>query len=196
MGPVPVQLRFATNLTSEDYVSRRGWQEARLTSCPLHPHGGCGFARHGTYERKRPQGTRVARWYCRQGQCTFSLLPDFLAARLPGTLAEVEEAVLAAEQAPSQERAADLLRTEIYLPGALRWMRRRLKAVRAALVALVGLLPQAMGKRCAPTITEFRAVLNVAPVLVELREVAADHLAHLPPPLGFGPRCGRPPPAI
>ena len=46
----------------------------------------CSFARHGTYMRKTPRGTRVARWYCPQSRTTFSLLPDCLAARLPGTL--------------------------------------------------------------------------------------------------------------
>jgi len=194
---MPVQLRLATrDLTSEDYVSRQGWREANLERCPLHPEGGCGFERHGTYERKRPEGARVARWYCRKGQCTFSLLPDCLAAQLPGTLVEVEEVVLAVEKAPGQERAVDMLRTDIELPGALRWVRRRLKLVRAALVALVGLLPATLASARPPTIVEFRRVLGSEPVLVELREVAAEHLAHLPPPLGFGPRPGRPPPAL
>ncbi len=195
---MPVQLRLATNnLTSAQYVSRQGWREASLERCPLHPEGGCGFARHGTYGRKSPEGTRVARWYCRKGHCTFSLLPDCLAARLPGTLVEVEEVVFAVEVAPSQERAVDVVRTDdIYLPGALRWIRRRVKAVRASLVALIGLLPVTMGTRCSPTIGDFRRVVGAEPVLVKLREVAAEHLAHLPPPLGFGPRPGRAPPAI
>jgi hypothetical protein len=26
------------------------------------------LARHGTYERKKPAGTQVARWYCPEGQ--------------------------------------------------------------------------------------------------------------------------------
>jgi hypothetical protein len=66
------------------------------------PNGGCGFARHGTYyARGTPPGTEIARWYCLTGHCTFSLLPDCLAARLPGTLAEVESVVRAVEQAPT-----------------------------------------------------------------------------------------------
>ena len=55
--------------------------------------------RHGTYPRLSPPGARIARWRCRQGHCTFSLLPDCLAARLPGDLAEVEAVVGAVEQA-------------------------------------------------------------------------------------------------
>ena len=39
----------------------------------MHPQGGCGFARHGSYERVDPPGTRIARWYCRVGHQTFSL---------------------------------------------------------------------------------------------------------------------------
>lgn len=54
-----------------------------LTQCPLHPRGGCGFASHGTCARKTPAGTRIARWYCREGHCTVSQLPDHLAARVP-----------------------------------------------------------------------------------------------------------------
>jgi hypothetical protein len=67
-------------------LRKQGWLSATLPRCPLHPQGGCGFARHGTYERVSPPGTRVARWYCPEGHCTFSLLPDCLAARLSGTL--------------------------------------------------------------------------------------------------------------
>ena len=66
---------------------------------PKHPHGGCSLARHGTYERKTPEGVRVARWYCHQSHATFSLLPDCLAARLPSTLDRLEGVVVAAEGA-------------------------------------------------------------------------------------------------
>jgi hypothetical protein len=31
---------------------------------------------------------RIARWYCPEGHRTFSLLPDFLAAKLPGSLCQ------------------------------------------------------------------------------------------------------------
>ena len=74
-------------LTGEQYViSGEAWREARLGRCPNHPGGRCSFARHGVYERKTPTGTLIARWYCRESHQTFSLLPDCLAARLPGTL--------------------------------------------------------------------------------------------------------------
>jgi hypothetical protein len=39
-------------------------------------------------------------------------LPDFLAARLPGTLNEIEHAVAVAEQAGSLAAAADALRRD------------------------------------------------------------------------------------
>ena len=91
----------------------------------MHPQGGCGFTRHGTYERVNPPGTRIARWYCRQGHCTFSLLPDCLAARGSGTLIEFEAVVNDTEAARSLEAAAAACRPDIELPGVLRWLRRR-----------------------------------------------------------------------
>jgi hypothetical protein len=190
---MPVQLRFAIKLTGEQYVSSKAWEQAILPLCPVHRGVGCGFARHGTYERKSPPGTRVPRWYCAAAHCTFSLLADCLAARMAGTLAEIEEVLLGVERAPSQEKAAESIRTEIELAGALRWMRRRLLSVRAALIALVGLMP-ALLLGAVPTITGFRRALRVEPVLPELREIAASYLRSLPPPLGFGTRPKRGPP--
>ena len=98
------------------------------------------MARHGTYERKTPQGVRVARWYCPQSHTTFSLLPDCLAARLPGTLEVLEAVVVAAEGARSLEAAANEVRPDaIELPGAMRWVRRRVRLVHNALARVIGL---------------------------------------------------------
>ena len=184
-GLIPVQLRFETGLTGADYVTREGWRLARLSRCPLHPRGGCGFARHGTYERKKPAGTLIARWYCPQGHHTFSLLPDHLAARFPGTLSQIEHVVATVERAKSVEAAADLLRRDaITLPSALRWVRRRLAPVRALLTIVVGLLPQRL-LGCVPTIADLRTRLACEQVLVLLRELAQVHLPALARPLGF-----------
>ena len=73
--------------------------------------GGCSFARHGAYARKTPRGVRIARWYCSKSHTTFSLLPDFLSVRLPGTLDELAEVVARAERASSLLAAANALRT-------------------------------------------------------------------------------------
>jgi len=185
-GRWPVQLRFAISLTSTEYVSRQAWQEASLPRCPLHPGGGCSLARHGTYARRYPPGALIARWYCREAHCTFSLLPDCFAARLPGTLVEVEAVVAAGEQARSREAAADALRPDIELPGGLRWLRRRLGPVYAALHLLKGLMADPF-HACGPTLAGFRACLGAESVLLALREVAAVHLHVLPPPLGLRP---------
>ncbi len=88
------------------------------------------MASHGTYARKTLPGARVPRWYCRESHTTISLLADCLAARLPGTLDDLEAVVVAAESAKSQEDAANEVRCPsdddaIELPGALRWLRRR-----------------------------------------------------------------------
>jgi hypothetical protein len=184
-----VQLRFKTDLTSEQYVSQQAWRDATLECCPLHPHGGCSLARHGTYGRKKPVGTQITRLYCPEGHTTFSLLPDCFAARLPGTLVEVEAAVAVAEQARSRESAADTLRPDIELPGGLRWLRRRFLAVYAALHLLKGLMADQFDA-CWPTLSGFCPCLEGESVLLALREVAAVHLHVLPPPLGL-----RPPPS-
>jgi hypothetical protein len=182
-----VQLRFATNLTSAAYVTEQGWRRASLDRCPLHPDGSCGFKRNGTYKRSEPPGTRVARWYCPSGHTTFSLLPDCLAAKLPGSLAELEQVVLAVEQAPSLEAAADALRPDILLPGRLRWVRRRSALVHAALAALLALMPGLTGA-CEPTLGAVRGHLGSMPVLPAIRRLGAAHLTALLPPLGFGAR--------
>ena len=197
-GPWPVQLRFDSGYTSEEYVSAEGWREARLTHCPRHPRGGCGFARHGTYRRKSPLGALIARWYCHKAHETFSLLPDCLAARLPSALLEVEAVVRAVEAAPGVERAADVLRPDIELPGAVRWTGRRVRAVHRSLSALRGLLPQTFAS-CPLTLTAFAERLGVEFALPALRAVAAEYLHELPAPLGLRARVrrgGEPDPGI
>jgi hypothetical protein len=182
-----VQLRFACEHTGEEYVKQEAWRDASLPRCPLHPKGGCGFARHGTYERVSPPGTRIARWYCPAGHRTFSLLPDCLAARLSGTFSEVEAVVRAVEQAAHLEGACQVLRLDIELPGALRWVRRRVQAVHASLHLLKGLLPE-LFTTCPTTLTAFSAQLGVGEVLRALRHIGAAFLQRLPAPLGFVPR--------
>jgi hypothetical protein len=199
---MPVQLRFNTGLAGEQYVTRELWRHATLDRCPLHPRGGCGFARHGTYPRKSPSGTYIARWYCPRGHQTFSLLPDHLAARFPGTLREIEQVVAAAERASSVQACANELRPDpVSLPSAMRWVRRRLKPVRLLLPIVVAMVPQHL-QGCAPTIEAVHERLVVAsatgsataPVadsaLVRLRDLLSSHLAALAVPVGFNHRRG------
>ena len=180
-----MQLRDPSSLTSEAYVAQRAWQEASLASCPRHPQGGCGFARHGTYPRQTPAGMRIARYYCPTAHETFSLLPDGLASRFPGELDAMEQVVAHVDAARSIEAAADGLRPDIVLPSAVRWVRRRLTLVRATLVIIVTLLPD-VGAADA-RLSAVRAALGTDHALVTLRARAAWHLAALPRPLGFGP---------
>lgn len=138
----------------------------------------------------RPAGMRVARLRCPRARVTISLLPDFVAARLPGTLAEVERAVEAAEGARCEEAVSQLRPADeegaVTLPSALRWLRRRLVPVRAALRALVTLLPELFG--CAPTLAAVRERLGVEEALVALRRLGGDVLPALAAPLGFRAR--------
>jgi len=133
----------------------------------------------------------VARMYCAQGHTTFSLLPDFLASRLPGTLDELEQVAVAVEASASVEKAASELRPAevgdaVTSRSATRWTSRRMALLRAALMAVAGLLPDVLAG--AGTVTELRARLGTLRALVTLREMAAAHLGSLPPPLGLGPR--------
>lgn len=184
-----MQLRFATVLSAEEYVRRKAWKEAKLDNCPIHPEGGCGFCKNGTYRRKTPEGTKIARWYCSLGHQTFSLLPDCLSARLPGTLQEVESVIEEVERSPSQEDAVERIRLDILLPGALRWARRRILPIRSALTMLIRLMPFLFSS-CEPTLSSFRCALCVTYVLPELRQHGDSFLQILPPPLGFGSRPG------
>lgn len=184
---MPVQLRFASGLSSTDYVTGEGWRLATLARCPLHPRGGCGFARHGTYVRVNPPGTQIARWYCPTGHRTFSLLPDHLAARFPGLLSDIEHVVARVEQAKSLEAAADQLRSDdITLPSAVRWARRRVAPVHRLLTIVVGLFPQWL-QGCVPEIIAMRERLVCGEALILLRELAGVHLHALAAPLGFLP---------
>ena len=180
-----MQLRFKTALNSWEYVSQQAWRGVSLERCPLHPNGGCSFARHGTYARVDPPGTRIPRWYCPEGHCTFSLLADYLASRLSGSLKELERVVVEAEQAKSLEAAADCLRTDdISLPGAIRWTRRRVRQVHAILRILFDLIPECLCG-CQPTVTALRQWLGVEWVLPHTREMADVYLCVLPSPVGF-----------
>lgn len=125
---------------------------------------------------------RIARWYCRDAHMTFSALPDCMAAGVAGSLDEVEQVALLAES-KGVEAAAQDLRTEIELPGALRWIRRRRDAVRVGLLVLITALPGRLGT--IPRIQAVRTVLESERALVSLREIGADHLHALSSPLGF-----------
>ena len=155
-----MQLRYKTGLTGEQYVRAQAWRAARLERCPNHPHGGCSLARHGTYTRKTPRGTRIARWYCPESHTTISLLPDCLAARLPGELDELEAVVAHAEQAPSLAAAANALRRDaVELPGAMRWVERRVRLVHHVVSIVIGLLPEPLA-RCIAEMGAVRARLE------------------------------------
>lgn len=190
-----MQLSLKLQVSDAQYVSERGWERAILERCPFHPEGGCGVEKLGTYGRVSPAGVRIPRWWCPRERVSISLLPAFLAARFPGTLASVEDTVSATERAGGVAAAIDLVRPPdvddaVGLVGAERWLRRRVAAVRAALLAIVTLMPERFAG-VAPTLAGFREALPGGSVLVGLREIAERHLPALPAPLGFRPRAAR-----
>jgi hypothetical protein len=187
-----MQIPWKGPVADDRYVADRAWERAVLCACPMHPDGGCRLQRLGTYARVSPAGTRVPRWWCPVARKSISLLPEFLAARLSGTLDEVEAVVAAVERAGGVTAALEAVHPAdaedaVGLPCALRSMRRRVRAVHAALLAIITLLPERFaGTR--PTIEGLRIALSTHRALVALRELAATHLPALPAPLGFAAR--------
>lgn len=187
-----MQLLWESPVADDRYVAERAWERAVLDACPFHPEGGCGIQKLGTYRRVTPAGVHVARWWCPQMRRSISLLPTFLAARLSGTLAAVEAVVAAVEQAGGVAAALEQVHPAeaedaISLESAKRSMRRRLRAVYAALRALVTLMPERLAG-ITPTISALRSALSTDRVLATLRALAAVHLRSLPAPLGFRAR--------
>ena len=184
-----MQLRYDTQLTVAEYLSTKAWEKATLSSCPNHPKGGCSLARHGTYTRKCGRGriAHIARWYCADSHTTFSLLPDCLAARQPGSLKQLEQIAVAIEQNQEPLEAMQRFRDNAYYvdPAAqLRWQRRQLPALQRVLVTVCGLLPDLFAG-CPPDVLPMRAAVDAPWLLPALREHCAEHLHGLPTPLGF-----------
>lgn len=94
------------------------------------------------------------------------------------------------EQAGSLEAACSDLRLDIELPGALRWVRRRVQAIHLSLNTLMGLMPECFSG-CEPRLYAFAGRLGAADVLPLLRQMAAPFLLRLLAPLGFRPRSTR-----
>ena len=92
-----------------------------------------------------------------------------------------------AERAASLAAAANQLRRDaIELPGAMRWVRRRVRLVHNALARVIGLIPDRLAP-CVPEIGAVRKRLDSESALTELRGLAAAQLRMLPAPLGFQP---------
>lgn len=121
---------------------------------------------------------RIARYYCPTAHETFSLLPDCLASHFPGALDPIEQVVATVEAARSVEAAADVLRPDITLPSAVRWVRRRLRPIRLALLTVVTLVRD-----------RFTGDARLAAVRAALATSSA--LMALPAPLGLLPRASR-----
>lgn len=127
----------------------------------------------------------IARYSCPTAHETFSLLPDCLASRFPGTLAAMERVVAHVEEARRVAAAADVLRPDVGWTSARRWIHRRLRVVRATLVTVVTLLPALLG--VAAQVIAVRTALDTDQALVRLRTDVDAWLHAVPRPLGFAP---------
>ena len=91
----------------------------------------------------------------------------------------------AAESAPSMQAACRQLRTDIELPGALRYVTRLVRDIHCALKAIKGLFAERFIG--APTLRDFASQMSTAHVLIQLRQITWRYLPQLPTPLGFNP---------
>lgn len=89
------------------------------------------------------------------------------------------------EKATSLELASQILRTDIELPGALRYLTRQVRDIHAALRAIKGLYPTWFSHD--PTVAGFAVSLGSSTVLIALRAVVSRYLPDLPTPFGFNP---------
>ena len=202
-----MQFRFPTELSAEEYVRKEAWKNVTVRRCPIHPDSDCRLARHGTYRRVIPEGTKIPRILCLAEHITFSLLPDCFASRLPGTLADVESVVLMVETAVRNSGHDELTMTtaketltspdlaavvgESVADGRVfeadfRWLKRRVEYVLSVLSVVADLFPETFGN-CPPTLAAFRLVCGGGPVLVRLRAVAESRIHEIPAPLGLNP---------
>lgn len=166
---VPVQIVFESGHTSESYVSQEGWHDASIERCAKCSQR---IPRHGTYKRKVPDGTHIARFYCRPCHLTVSLLPHFLAAGYSDTLDVQEQVVTTAAAHSTFDAAAVAARPDIELQGARRWLRRRVK-------------------RYALTLLLAATALGATPdsvVVFSLRDKHPQLIRQLPTPVGLSHR--------
>ena len=92
-----------------------------------------------------------------------------------------------AEQAPSLAAAADALRPDpVELPGAMRWVERRVRLVHHFLSIVIGLLPEQLAL-CMGVLGAVRARLDTDTALSALHTLVTQQLPVLPAPFGFHP---------
>jgi hypothetical protein len=103
-------------------------------------------------------------------------------------LASIEDDINMASSCESMEAAADVLRgPDITLAAAVRWLRRRVEAVRAALVVMAGFLLNFSNGMLAGDVAR-RADAGQEHTLPGLRRsLPAQILDCIPAPLGFQP---------
>jgi len=178
-----MQVRYKVDASVSEYNDQNLCEKAELEQCPIHPDGGCGIRKHGSYKRVLPATFRIPRWYCHKGHATISKLPDFLPSRFPGTLKDVEDVVVEIQKHPTLVSAADHIRPDIGLQGALRWINRRISYVSTALRASAGLLPEVGFKN----LGQLQKIFGVDSVLSHLREILKEHLYALPRIIGLIP---------
>ena len=112
---------------------------------------------------------RIARWYCRKNQMTFSLPPECFASGMPGSLLTMEEAVARLEADPAMTAVALQVHPDsrVGAKTARRWLPRRKDRVHDALRTAKGVFAeQLLG--CVPTVLGLRSHFGQDGVLMLL----------------------------
>ncbi len=197
-----MQLPLKIECTYEEYHTQELWKQATLEVCPVHKDGLCRIQRNGVYWRYGPHGkgrTCVARFVCiridedgRVVKLSFSLLPQFFAARTRGTLQEYEDQVAAAEsEGPWKASLKHAPHKRSERRDAFRWLSRRMEALHRGLKGIVGHLPDIF-KGCEATVSSMRKALGREDLLLHLRQELAGSgqaviLQKTLSPVGFRP---------
>ncbi len=113
-------------------------------------------------------------------------MPDCIAARYSSSLDEIEDVVVAVEQASSFEQACFDLRPELRPSGRRRWVRRRVNRVRLFRTLAVTLGVVELGSKL--RLVELRNRLGTHRALAMLRAPVSEWLIKLPTPAGFARR--------
>lgn len=119
---------------------------------------------------------------------TFSLLPDFLAAGVKGSLAAIAEVAAAVEAGPSVEAVASALRPDVGLVAAVRWVQRREVWFAEGVTVARGVLGELRGVQPVPSEVAEALGVMAAGVLGLLRIKMAPCLGLVAHPTGLCPR--------
>ena len=181
-----MQMRFATNLTDEEYVSQRAWNAVQAPGVSVVPAGPLRVGPARVLPARAAAGGLGAALHLPGGGAHGEPVAGLfrgVGERLPGGAGAGGAGGGKGRDAGGGGGAAAAPR-ECSPASAQRWLQRRLQRVRLLLVAVKALYPERF-TGVEPTLAGFGQQLGSETVLRTLRAVAAAQLGELAAPLGF-----------